>query len=264
MNSILIAVVLVAIISVICGLGLAIASIIMAVPVDKKAKDIEEILPGANCGACGFSGCSGYAKALSDGEAPPNLCAPGGAEVAQKVSSYLGVDSGSITPKVAMVHCQGNLDNTKENMIYQGIDSCAAASKFYGGALDCSYACLGFGDCYNACEFNAITVCNGLAFVNPANCKACGKCIEACPKNLISMIEIKPQAVVKCSNCDKGVITNKECKVGCIGCGKCMKACEFDAIKVKNFLASVNADKCTACGKCVGVCPKNCIELLYK
>lgn len=262
MNTILIAVIIVSSIGLICGLGLAIASIIMAVPVDEKAKDIEEILPGANCGACGYSGCAGYAKALSEGTAEPNLCAPGGEKVARAISQYLGVATSEVLPKTAFVHCQGSLDNISNTMIYQGIDSCAAANKFYGGEFSCSYACLAFGDCYNVCEYNAINICNGLANINSANCKACGKCIEACPKGLISMIEKKPQAIVKCSNCDKGAIANKVCKVSCIGCGKCKKACEYGAITIENYLASIDPQKCTACGKCIEVCPKGCIEYL--
>lgn len=261
MNAILIAVISVAGIGLICGLGLAVASVVMAVPVDEKAKNIEEMLPGANCGACGYSGCSGYAKALADGGAEPNLCAPGGSEAAAKISDYLGLSAANIVKKAAFVCCRGSLDNTDEDMIYRGINSCAAASKFYGGAFACSYACLAFGDCEKVCDYDAINICNGLAIINKDKCVACGRCVATCPKKLITMLEAKPQAVVKCSNCDKGAVANKVCKVSCIGCGKCMKACEFGAVKVKNSLATVDPNKCTACGKCIGVCPKACIVM---
>ena len=219
MNEILLPVLIVAGIGLLCGLGLAIASIVMAVPKDEKAEAIEEILPGANCGACGYSGCAGYAKALSSGEAPVGLCSPGGAAEA------------------------------------------AATAELYGGISSCSFGCMGLGDCAAVCEYDAIKVCNGVASIDPTRCKGCSKCVQACPKHLISFVPLKPQAVVRCSNCDKGGVTRKLCKVGCIGCMKCVKACESGAVTVNQFKASVDPAKCTACGKCVEVCPQDCIRM---
>lgn len=258
---ILIAVAIVAGIGLLLGLGLAIASIVLAVPKDEKAEAIEEILPGANCGACGYSGCPGYAAALSKGEAPPNLCSPGGAEVMQAIAELTGGGAVAMERKTAMVMCNGTCDNTSPKMEYDGIETCAAAALTGGGNMKCSYGCMGFGDCVNSCEYNALSICNGVAVVKPALCVACTMCVKACPKNLISMVPAKDQAAVVCKNADKGAVANKVCSASCIGCMKCVKACEFDAIKVENFHAIVDPEKCTNCGKCAEVCPKNCILL---
>ncbi len=168
MNEIWIPVLLVAGIGLIAGLGLAIASIVMAVPKDEKAEAITEMLPGANCGACGYSGCAGYAAALSKGEAKPGLCAPGGAETAAEISEFLGLGGGvSIEKKVALVHCMGSYDVTSDKMEYQGIQSCAAAALLAGGITSCQFGCMGLGDCAKACPYGAIEVCNGMARVDP-------------------------------------------------------------------------------------------------
>ena len=259
MNSILLAVIIVVIIGLIVGVVLAVASVLMAVPVDEKAAEIQEQLPGANCGACGFSGCSGYAAALSKGEAELGLCSVGGQAVIDAIAPIIGAEAVASVPKTAVVHCNGNDDNTSKVTRYQGIQSCMAATQLYGGMGECSYGCIGFGDCMAACEYGAIEVCNGVAIVNPDVCKACGKCVNACPKKLISIEPKKSRAIVKCSNCDKGALTRKACKVGCIGCMKCVKTCEHDAIKVVNFHAVVDPEKCVGCGKCAEQCPQKII-----
>ena len=261
MNGIVLAVLLVGGIGLIAGVGLAIASIVMAVPRDEKADAVEELLPGANCGACGYSGCAGYAAALAKGEAKPGQCSPGGKEVADKVAALLGVAGGDVEYKTALVHCMGSYDNTTDKMIYQGQKSCAAAAQIFGGVGRCPYGCMGLGDCAAVCEYGAITVCNGVACIDPAKCRGCSKCVAACPKHLISFVPMRSQAVVRCSNCDKGGETRKVCKVGCIGCMRCVKACEQGAVTVTNFLAKVDPVKCTNCGKCREVCPQGCITL---
>lgn len=261
MNEILIPILIVAGIGLLCGLILAFASIVMAVPKDEKAETIRELLPGANCGACGFSGCDGYAKALATGESKPGLCPVGGAAVAKSISAYLGCDSGEMEVKVATVHCLGSYDNTSNKAEYEGIETCAGAAAVAGGPASCQYGCIGLGDCARACQYNAVSVCNGVARIEPTRCKGCSMCIKACPKHLISFIPAKKQAVVRCTNCDKGAQTNKVCKIGCIGCMKCEKTCTHDAIHVKNFVAEVDPQKCTGCGECVDVCPRHCITL---
>lgn len=262
MNQILLPVLIVAGIGLIAGLGLAIASLVMAVPKDEKAEAILELLPGANCGACGYSGCSGYAAALSKGEAKAGLCSPGGAQTAAAVAELLGGAPVEVEYKTALVHCLGSYDNTADKMEYDGLPSCAAAAQLAGGISSCRFGCMGFGDCARACNYGAITVCNGLASINPARCRGCSLCVSACPKHLISFVPLKSQAVVRCSSCDKGAATNKVCKIGCIGCMKCVRACEFGAVRVENFHAVVDPQKCTACGKCVEVCPRHCITML--
>lgn len=261
MNEILIPVLIVAGLGLIAGILLAVASIIMAVPKDEKAEAILEILPGANCGACGYSGCSGYAEALSKGEAKPGLCSPGGAETASQVAALLGSGDVEVEYKTALVHCMGSYDHTTDKMIYDGLEGCTAAAQLVGGIASCRFGCMGLGECAKACPYGAITVCNGVASINPARCRGCSMCVAACPKGLISFVPMKPQAVVRCANCDKGAATNKVCKVGCIGCMKCVKACEFGAVTIENFHAVVDPAKCTACGKCVDVCPRKCITM---
>jgi len=261
MNEILIPVLVVAGIGLLSGLILAIASIVMAVPKDEKAEEIREMLPGANCGACGFSGCDGYAKAMATGEAKPGLCTVGGAPVAKAISEYLGCDSADVQAKVALVHCLGSYDNTTDKVDYEGIRTCAAAAMVAGGIASCQYGCMGLGDCMRTCPYGAINVCNGVAMIDPARCKGCSMCVKACPKHLITFVPAKKQAVVRCSNCDKGVLTNKVCKIGCIACMKCEKTCQHDAVHVVNFHAVVDPEKCVGCGDCVGVCPRHCITM---
>ena len=164
---------IVGIIGLLAGVILAVASIVMAVPKDEKAEALEEVLPGANCGACGFSGCPGYAAAMAKGEAQPGLCSPGGAEVAQKCAEILGGGDVQVEYKTALVHCLGSYDNTTDKMLYDGIQSCSAAAFLMGGVTSCRFGCMGLGDCQRACQYGAITVCNGLARIDPAKCKGC-------------------------------------------------------------------------------------------
>ena len=262
MMELLFPVLLVAGIGLVAGLGLAIASAVMAVPKDEKAEAIQEMLPGANCGACGFSGCSGYAAALAKGEAKPGLCSPGGAEVAAEISAFLGLGGVDVEKKVAVVRCSGSEDYAGEKMRYAGIESCAAAVQLAGGPSSCSFGCVGFGDCVKACQYGAVEICSGVAHIDPARCKGCSLCVSACPKQLITLVPFRKQAVVRCSSCDKGAQTNRVCKIGCIGCMKCEKTCEFNATHVKNFHASVGPAACTGCGKCAEVCPRHVIDLL--
>ncbi len=258
--AILIAIGAVAGIGLIIGLVLAIASIVMAVPKDEKAEAVLELLPGANCGACGYSGCEGYAKALSKGEAKPGLCSPGGEECTDAIAAVLGVE-GETIKRVALVHCMGSCDNTQNKAQFQGVNSCLAAHKIGSGITTCSYGCLGMGDCVNACLSNAITVCNGVAVVDYTKCGGCGLCADACPRKLITIAPLKEQAIVRCSNHDKGAVAKKACKAACIGCMKCVKSCEAQAISVNNFCATIDPEKCTCCGVCVENCPCSCITL---
>lgn len=264
-SSLLIPAGIVAGIGLIAGAGLAIASAVMAVPVDEKAEKITEILPGANCGACGFSGCAGYAAALSKGEAKNGLCVPGGSEAASQIAEVLGGEAVAVEQKVAVVRCLGTYDNTSDKIEYQGVKSCAAAMQLFGGTPSCGFGCVGKGDCQKACPYGAISVCNGVASVKADKCRGCGVCVKACPKGIISLqpapVKDKGKAFVYCSSCVKGGETRKVCKAGCIGCMRCAKACEAGAITVTNFCASVDPEKCTGCGKCVDTCPAHIVKL---
>ncbi|MBQ2774535.1 MAG: RnfABCDGE type electron transport complex subunit B [Clostridia bacterium] len=261
---ILTAVIIVSVIGLIAGLGLAIASKVMAVPVDEKAEEIQEVLPGANCGACGFSGCSGYAAALSQGKTTDTgLCAPGGAEVSEAVAKITGLAAGSVTPMAAVVLCQGNKHNTDTKLNYMGVKSCTMANQLFGGPKDCIYGCIGFGDCVEVCPYEAIHICDGVARINPLACRACKMCIKTCPKGLIELMPLhEAKAAVLCNNHEKGAVARKQCKAACIGCMRCVKACEYDAVKVENFCAKVDFEKCIGCGKCHEVCPVKCIDVI--
>ena len=263
MSSILIPVAIVAGIGLIAGIGLAVASAVFAVPVDEKAEKIRECLPGANCGACGFTGCDGYASALSEGKTKEcSLCIPGGNDVAGQVAKIMGLEAGKITPMVAAVMCQGNSTNTPEKLEYNGVHSCKMATQLFGGPKTCVHGCIGFGDCVEVCPYEAIFICDGVARINPSKCRACKKCIKTCPRQLIDLFPLDTiKAAVLCKNHDKGAQTRKQCKAGCIGCMKCVKACEEGAVSVENFCAKVDYDKCVGCGKCHAACPVGCIDL---
>ncbi len=263
MNEIIVAVVIVASIGIITGLGLSVASSIFAVKKDEREEKIRECLPGANCGACGYSGCDGYAAALNKGEAKSAaLCGPGGKDVADALSELLGMEKEEIVPMQAKVLCLGDCEKAKDKLEYKGVKSCKAASMMFGGHKNCQFGCIGYGDCVNKCPYGAISLEKGLAHVDGSKCRACKKCLEVCPKHIITMVpKAKKYATVLCKNENKGVDTHKECMVGCIGCGKCARNCEYGAITVENFLARVDVDKCTGCGKCAENCPIKCIKM---
>ena len=258
MTEILTAVIPVVIIGVICAAVLVVASKIMAVKEDERFPKVRECLPGANCGACGYAGCDGYAKALcEDSSTPTNLCVPGADAVSKQLSDVLGVEFADVVEQVAVVHCSGDCDHTQDKVEYQGIESCAAAKLMYGGKGSCTYGCLGLGDCQKVCPNNAVCIENGVAKINTRNCVGCGLCAKACPNHLISLVPDIERVVVTCSNKDKGAATRKVCTRGCIGCRKCVKVCPLDAIKVVDNLAVIDYDKCDNCPD-FGICAKNC------
>ena len=264
MSPIVYAVVLLRVIGLIAAIGLTVASKVFAVPVDEKAEAIRECLPGANCGACGYSGCDGYAAALSKGETTDTaLCAPGGNDVSKAIAEAAGLAAGEVKPMAAVVLCQGHNVNAATKLEYQGVMSCRMASQIFGGPKECIYGCLGYGDCMAVCEYNAISICDGVARINPLMCKACKMCEKTCPKGLIEMLPLhETKAAVLCKNHDKGAVTRKECTIGCIGCMKCAKECEAGAITIDKFCAKVDYEKCTGCGKCHTVCPVGSIDLV--
>lgn len=259
MNPILMAVLIVGGLGLLCGLILAVASIVMAVPRDEKAEALRELLPGANCGACGFSGCDGYAAAMAHGEAKPGLCSPGGEEVAKATAALCGGGDVTLVRRAAVVRCGGCEQASARKADYRGVQTCAGAALFFGGDRACSFGCLGYGDCAKACEYDAIALENGLARVDPARCQGCGQCVAACPKSLIALLPAASTAV-SCRSHDKGAVVRRQCSAGCIGCMKCTKVCEHDAIHVTNALAEIDPDKCVSCGACAAACPVGCIH----
>ncbi len=242
------------------GVLLTIASKLFYVAVDERIERIGEALPQANCGACGYAGCADYADAIVNSNAPTNLCRPGGADSAKKIAEILGTAAAEVIPMTAVVHCNGDCNATEQQFDFDGVQSCKAVKRFYGGNGACKYGCIGLGDCVSVCEYNAITISDNLAKINPAMCQACGQCVNACPNNLIS---IKPKAKkidVLCSSGDNGKATKAVCSNGCIGCKICEKKCPVGAIKVEQFHAVIDYDKCTSCGQCKSACPVKAIH----
>ena len=259
-TGIIIATIVVSVVGLFIGLFLGIAGIKFAVEVDEKEEAVLGVLPGNNCGGCGFPGCSGLAAAIAKGEAPVNACPVGGEPVGKQIAEIMGVEAGESVKMVAFVKCQGDCEKAKVDYEYTGVEDCAMLSFVpNGGPKSCNYGCLGYGSCVKACPFDAIHVENGVAVVDKEACKACGKCVAACPKNLIELIPYEAKYVVACSSKEKGPVTMKECSVGCIGCTLCAKNCPNDAVKIENFLSTIDQDKCEGCGICMEKCPKKSI-----
>lgn len=259
-GAILIAMAIIGGIGLFIGLFLGIAAIKFKVDVDEREEAVLAVLPGNNCGGCGFAGCSGLASAIAKGEAAVNACPVGGEAVGEQIAEIMGIQAEKGVKRVAFVKCKGDCDKTKLDYEYTGIEDCRMLSFVpNGGAKSCNYGCLGFGSCVKVCPFDAIHVVNNVAVVEKEKCKACGKCIEVCPKNLIEFIPYEAKHMVACSSEDKGPVTMKACEVGCIGCGICAKNCPSDAITIENFNAHIDQEKCTGCGICVEKCPKKSI-----
>ena len=241
------------------GLGLAIASKKLAVQVDEKEEALKAIMPGANCGGCGYPGCEGYAAALASGEADPSLCPVGGPVLMEQISEILGVQAqAGRLPRWPWSAATAPWDLAKDKHNYHGVQDCFAASLFQEGAKACAYGCLGLGTCVRACPFDAIHVNeDGVAVVDEDKCTGCGKCADACPKNLIDMVPKGLPVAVLCHSEAKGKAVKQICDVGCIGCGLCAKVCPVDAIEMKNNLPVIDNEKCIGCMLCAEKCPTN-------
>ncbi len=234
---------------------------------DPRIDEVEKMLPGANCGGCGFAGCRAMAEAMVKRDDISALfCPVGGAETMKTAAAYLGKVAPEKEPTVATVRCGGTCAKRPRTNEFDGAKSCAVASSLYVGETACAFGCLGYGDCVEACAFDAIHVSpeTGLAEVDPEKCTACGACVKACPKNIIELRKKWPKTravYVSCVSKDKGAVVMKACKAGCIGCGKCVKACPFGAITLENNLAYIDPQKCKLCRKCVNECPTGAIAL---
>jgi Na+-translocating ferredoxin:NAD+ oxidoreductase subunit B len=235
---------------------------------DPRIAQVEDSLPAANCGGCGFPGCKGFAEACVKADELDGLrCPVGGDETMAKVAAILGKSVQSADPMIAVVRCSGSCENRPRVNQYDGAMNCAIAATIYGGETDCTYGCLGLGDCVAACTFDAIHINpeTMLPEVDEDKCTACGACAKACPKIIIEMRKKGPKSrriFVSCVNKDKGAVARKACSVACIGCSKCQKVCPFDAITITNNLAYIDYSKCRLCRKCVLECPTSAIHEL--
>lgn len=246
-----------------CGLVLAYKK--LRVYEDPKINQIAEILPQANCGACGYAGCRAFAEAVVKGEIAANGCPVGGEEVTSQIAEALGVTAGEIIKKIARLHCRGTHEAAKDRGTYVGIATCTAAH-LVGGNKQCSYGCLHSGDCVRACPFDALYMGDdGLPTVKEEKCTACGKCVDACPRNLFELHPIFQEIIVFCRSLDKGATARKSCKNACIACGICSRACP-EAIIIENYLAEITDFKKIDPEKIPAIekCPTGAIGRLHK
>lgn len=262
------AIIALAALGLIFGLVLGLASKKLKVEVDPTVEKLIEVLPGANCGACGYPGCSGLAEAIAAGKANIDSCIPGGKETADNVADIMGMSSGDCKePLIARVQCQGTVDKSKYIYEYEGIPSCDLAANYFNGSKDCQFGCFGLGTCAASCPFDAITMGeDNLPKIDMEKCTGCGVCVEACPQNIIRLGRATQRVFVSCSNTDKGKDSRKVCTISCIKCRICEKGCPSDAIHViqtgTGTIARIDEEKCTNCGWCADNCPTGAIQII--
>ena len=246
--------------------GLGIASKFFQIEEDERVGKIEEVLPGADCGACGFGGCSAFAEAVVNGEVEANGCPVGGKETAQKIADIMGLETKEQEEKqTAVVLCRGNSAHTTSRGKYQGIETCQACETINAGEKACRFGCLSFGDCVAVCPFAAIEMgAEGLPEINPEKCTACGKCVVACPRDIIILAPLSGKNHIRCVSKDPGAEVRKICEVGCIACGLCVQECPVEAIEIENNRAVLDYKKCINCGLCSLKCPTGTIEFKGK
>jgi len=268
MNYVLIAVIVLGAIALVSSVVLYVVSKKFAVHEDPRIGEVTAVLPGANCGGCGFPGCGGMADALVKGADAGSIdglfCPVGGQEVMGQVADLLGMAIANTEPMVAVVRCNGTCELRPRVAVYDGLRTCRAMNACSAGETACGFGCLGCGDCVAACQFDAIHINEetGLPEVDEDKCTSCGACVKACPRNIIELRKKGPKnrrVYVRCVSKDKGAVAMKACKAACIGCGKCQKECKFEAITIENNLSYIDFNKCKMCRKCVDVCPTHAI-----
>lgn len=243
------------------GAGLGFAAQKFAVEVDEKVEQVLEKLPGANCGGCGYAGCGAFANAVAAGEAKANACFVNSDENTVEIGKILGTSVEILEKQRAMVACRGTDENAKEKNKYYGITDCRDAALIPGGGSKaCAYGCLGLGSCVEVCVFDAMSIKDGVAVVDPEKCTACGTCVRTCPKHIIHLIPATSTYHVNCMSEDKGKDAKANCKVACIGCGICVRNCEVKAISMKNRIAYIDNSICVDCGVCEEKCPTKAIS----
>lgn len=245
----------------IIGILLGIAGKAFAVQTDERETAVRDLLPGNNCGGCGYAGCDGLAAAIAKGEAPVNACPVAGGAIHAQIGEIMGSAVEEKERMTAYVKCAGTCDKTRLKYEYYGIADCKKLTLIPGqGEKQCAYGCMGYGSCVNACAFDAIHVENGVAVVDREKCVACGKCVAECPNHLIELVPYGAPYRVQCASGDKGKVVKAACDAGCIGCTLCVKQCDAGAITMVNNSAHIDYSKCTGCGKCAEKCPSKIIR----
>lgn len=253
-------------IGAVAAVVLAVASRLLKVKEDPNIELITEILPGANCGGCGFPGCEGYAAAVvASPDVSPNLCCVGGADLAAKIGQLSGKAVVESEPTVAFRRCSRNEGNVKARYTYVGMPTCAGAAMLEGGPYLCSWACLGLGDCVRACQFDAMYIADGMVEVLASKCVSCGACLKSCPRSLLQLIPRRARVMNFCATREKLKSVSEVCDVGCINCLKCLKACPADAISYTKLRIEIDHQVCLdygpACGEaCVNACPRGILR----
>ncbi len=249
------------------GIGAVLAAFIaiadkkLSVKEDPRIESLLDILPGTNCGGCGFAGCRSLAEALLGGKAPPTSCVAAGDATSKKLAGVLGVEVGAKKRNIAVVLCHGGTAEAKRTAEYRGAVDCTAAD-LTGGGKACSFGCLGYGECVASCEFGAMAMSeDNLPLVFHDKCVGCGACVRACPRNIIELHSEDHKLFVYCRNKEKGAKARKVCTVACIGCGLCVKDCsEKGAIALKDNLAIVDNDLAPQNDEATKRCPTKCIH----
>jgi RnfABCDGE-type electron transport complex B subunit len=257
MKTIIFTIIVSLIIAFILGLLLGLFKKIFEVKLDPKIQEIRDLLSGGNCGGCGYAGCDAFASAVVAGEAPTNGCVAGGPSCAAAIAKIMGGEAEASIPKVAILACKGDSSCAKQKGIYNGIKTCQAAQMVMNGTKACSFGCIGYGDCVNACSFNAISLNeNNLPVVDYKTCVGCGKCAKVCPKNIIHLIENNAKGSYPQCSCksENKVQIRKDCTAGCFKCGLCAKKCPENCIDLSSGLPVIDHTKCTSCGECAKAC----------